>query len=269
MVTKPDSDTADPVLAAFDEKERQALADLARVRRARAAYVGDVSIAGGEKQVTNSAVVIPDGGGGPFHGLGLAEAAIKHLAECNRQPQTVRQIWAVLHRNGFKILAEQPEATLSWQLRKREGKQGDVVLTGNGLWGLTEWYTPQLVRSFRESRNVASGRNHDEHVARTTAGIANAKERGVTWGRRSKITSEMMAKVKRALQAGASTLEAADSVGLSYQTIHLLRKQGIIDRWEIGTPWPPAEARNYALTNGHKKSNGHDAEDADDARPAH
>jgi hypothetical protein len=276
--------TREIVTAALKEKEQRLMGELApileeleKVRKALAEILaGEAPHAslfrhsqarnlGSELRMRDDPPRIQDDN--PFRGMGLAQAAVSYLRTCNRQPQTVRQIWNALERTGFKVAAEKPEATLSWQLRKRDTKLGDVFLIGNGLWALADWYPSTIVLLCRQHRNVASGRNHGEHVERTTKGIQAAKQRGVNWGRPPKITAELMAIVKGALAEGKSDREAGALVGLSYATIHMLRKSGAIDKWEIGMPWPPPEAKNYG-TQRVKDANGHDTEDADDARPS-
>jgi hypothetical protein len=219
------------------EKEQRLIKELEGVRSARASIAIARHMSGAASTdilhspnhtTTNhlngnstAATVVSGIAGGPYYGLGLAEAAIKNLSLCNKTPQTVKKIWKVLSEAGVSILSDKPEAALSWALRKRERKNGDVVLVGNGEWGLAEWY-PGQVEQIRAARNNASSRNRDEHVERTKLGMALAKgRRGVKFGAKTKVTPELIERAKVLLaEPGATVAAVAKKLDISKASMY-------------------------------------------------
>lgn len=216
---------------------RQSLAAIASARAAAGAPV-TVSSATPDHPTTGATLVISQG---KFKGMGLGEAAAKQLSESDRIELTAKQIWAAISAAGFSILSERPEQAVSWALRKRETKERDVILVGDGKWGMVNWYSQARLKELRASRNNASGRNHAEHVEKTKAGIANAKRtRLVHWGRKRSITGEQMAKAYYAIQAGAkSKLQAAKAAGMVWPTFAWYWRYHEMEKWKPGDPFPP------------------------------
>ena len=110
-----------------------------------------------------------------YKGMGLEQAAAKCLRDSDRIELTAKQIWTALAGAGFSLLSDRPEQSVSWALRKREKKAKDVILVGDGKWGMADWYSQARLKELRASRNNASTRNSAEHIEKTKAGIANAK----------------------------------------------------------------------------------------------
>jgi transposase-like protein len=145
---------------------------------------------------------------------------MKCLSLTGRQVLTVKKIWKILSDAGVKILSDTPESALGWALRKRERKFGDVILVGNGEWGLTEWYSADEVERMRASRNNASGRNREEHSERTKAGMNLAwSERGVRIGAKRKMTPEKMEQAKELLSQGMTIKEVAKALDVATSSI--------------------------------------------------
>lgn len=230
MTSKVDS--LDPYEAAdlpLMEKEQRLVKELEGVRAARASIAAARAMAGGlpgrvpepaRPQIptgeSTGATVVNSAVNSEYYGLGAAEAAVKRLGLCNKQTQTVKKIWKALSDAGFSMLSDKPESSLSWVLRKREAKVGDVVLVGNGEWGLSTWYPDEEVERYRANRNRASGRNHDEHVERTKAGIAHAqKHRGVKFGAPVQFTPEKVEEAKALLAQGKTITAVAKELGVS------------------------------------------------------
>lgn len=207
-----------------------------------------------------------------FKGMGLGEAMAKQLAESDRIEQTAKQLWAAIHAAGFRILSTNPEGAANWALRKREKNPGDVILIGDGKWGMTNWYSPGQIQRFRASRTNASGRNRAEHVEKTKAGIANArKSRLANWGPRRKITGDQMAAAYSEFQRGArSKLQLAKAAKMAWPTFNLYWSEYEMENWRPGDPFPPNRRevprkkirldnmwpRENTQTNGHAKHNG-------------
>jgi hypothetical protein len=176
-----------------------------------------------------------------FKGIGLEQAAARVLSESDHIELTAKQIWTVLSAANYTLLSDRPEQSVNWALRKRETKVGDVILVGDGKWGMESWYSKARLKELRDSRNNASGRNHVEHVERTKLGIANAKRNRLEhWGRRPSITAEQMAKAYYARKNGAdSKLAMAKAGGIVYPTFLSYWQVYEMENWKPGAPFPP------------------------------
>lgn len=209
-----------------------------------------------------------------FRGIGLGEALMRQLAESDHIEKTVKQLWTSIHAAGFCITSKNPEGAANWALRKREKEKGDVVLIGDGKWGMTDWYSPGQVQRFKAARNNASGRNHAEHVEKTKDGIANAlRTRLEQWGRKRTITGEQMALAYVAFQRGAkSKLALAKAAEMSWPTFAFYWQTFEMEKWRPGDAFPPARRTTPKInqeirlenmwprqdaqhTNGHDKDN--------------
>ncbi len=272
--------TFDPYEAAalsLREKRARLLAEVAAIDKSLAAIEAAREAAGtpthssAERPTPAS---IPITAADKFKGMGLGEAAATQLSEYKGIELTAKQIWAVLSRAGFSILSDRPEGAVNWALRKREKKEGDVVLVGNGKWGMVDWYSPEKVAEYRANRNVASGRNHSEHVEKTKAGIANAMQTRLRhWGRRRTITGDQMAAAYYAFQRGAkSKLALAKAANMAWPTFNLYWREYEMENWRPNDAFPPPRRkvvkenseirlesmwpREEGHANGHSKNDG-------------
>ena len=258
MADHPDSrDRHSAAEAALKAERARLLAEVAGVDDALAVIYRARATGGG---VTAAAALTLDpipkreaGSENPFYGLGLGAAAKKQLSLCNRQTQTAKQIWKALEAAGFKVVAKEPVGAVNWALRKREKKIDDVILTNNGQWGLTPWFTADQIKAFRDARNVATGRDHDSHVERTMAGIENARERGTKWGRPKTIDPERMSKFIEARAKGYSIKKASAESGLAYSTYQWYLDRYDLDNWRRGDSWPPPELKEPRQKQPRKK----------------
>jgi hypothetical protein len=264
---------ADPYEAAeasLRKKEARLMAELEAVRKGLAA----IALAREASDMPISAALIPPAPSEKFRGMGLGEALAKQLADSDHVEKTIKQLWTAIYAAGFRITSKNPEGAANWALRKREKEKGDVFLVGNGKWGMADWYSPGQMQRFREARNNASGRNHDEHVENTKRGIANAMNSRLRhWGPKRKITGDHMALAFAAYQAGAdSKLALAKAGNMSWPTFAFYWQKFEMENWRPGDEFPPARRetpkfnqeilfedmwpREKALANGHDKKNG-------------
>jgi hypothetical protein len=147
---------------------------------------------------------------GMFFGMGLPEAGARALSLIgdHDHPQTIQQLWGALQSTGYTIKAADPISVLNAALRKRAKRDNDVVLLGNGEWGMPAWYTSDEILRFLHNQNGKPGRNNALHSERTRQGMKQAAmERGVHVGRKRKINPEMAAEIERMLLAGATITE--------------------------------------------------------------
>jgi hypothetical protein len=242
------------------EAVRKSLAAIAATRDASDFAVSQVLAEYPPSEVSNK-----------FKGMGLGEALTKQLAESDHVEKTAKQLWTAIHAAGFRILSSNPEGAANWALRKREKKEGDVLLIGDGKWGMTEWYSPGQIQRFRASRTNASGRNHAEHVEKTKAGIANAKKTRLNhWGRKRTITGEQMTAAYNEFQRGArSKLQLAKAAAMAWPTFNLYWSDYEMENWRPGDSFPPKRRemprkkirleemwpREKSAVNGHAKDN--------------
>ena len=274
------SENRDPYEAAvapLRAKEARLVAELDAVRKSLAAietareaanWVSD-SNSDARTSLTASTFLTPPGRvSAKYNGLGLEQACAKVVAESDQIELTGKQIWSVLSAAGYSLLSERPEQSVSWALRKRERKVGDVILVGDGKWGMVNWYSQARLKELRASRNNASTRNHVEHVAKTKAGIANAKQNRLGhWGRKRSVTGEQMAKAYEAIQNGASKLAASKAAGIAHPTFAWYWKAFEMENWRPDLPFPPARRavenakapkkhEMWPRENGHVNGNG-------------
>jgi hypothetical protein len=76
---------------------------------------------------------------GAFHGLSIAEAAIKLLSVRKRQLSN-GEILAEFRSGSFHMSSADPINTIGAVLTRRFKETGDIVRVGKGTWGLKEWY---------------------------------------------------------------------------------------------------------------------------------
>ncbi len=235
--------------ASLCEKEARLLAELEAVRKSRAAIIAAREASGWTLPVSalspTLAAQTPHGEphqvSDEFRGLGLERAAAKVISKSDHLELTAKQVWAVLEAGGYSLLSDKPEQSVSWALRKREKKVGDVILIGDGKWGMVDWYSQARLKELRAGRNNASTRNHAEHIEKTKAGIANAKQTCLShWGRRRSITAEQMAGAYYALKNGAkSKLAAAKAGRMTWPTFAMYWQQFTMEDWKPGDTFPP------------------------------
>jgi hypothetical protein len=256
-------------------KEARLVAELDAVRKSRAAIAAARLAAGTPPAVYTAGAATEVSTDSKYKGMGLEAAAAARLAECDHVEQTVKQIWAALFAEGFSIVSARPEGAVNWALRKREKKVGDVILVGDGKWGMTGWYSAARVKEIRAKRTNASGRNHEEHVENTKAGIANArKTRLGTWGRRLVVTGEQMKIAYEEYQRGAkSKLQLARAANIVWPTFNLYWKNFEMENWRPGDPFPPPrretpkESTEIKLENMWPRANGHANGHSKDSEP--
>lgn len=230
MITNPTpADYYDATIADLEAKQAEIGEMIANLKRMRAMGGSPpaklIEPAVGKSVETHNnesaaATVFNGLAGTPYYGLGLAEAGMKCLSTRHGHTRTIKNIWKVLSDAGVKILSDKPESALGWAFRKREAKVGDVVLVGNGEWGLASWYPDEEVERIRASRNNASGRNREEHIERTKAGMELAwKTRGVRIGAKRKMTPEIKARAEELLSQGKTIREVANEIGMATSSI--------------------------------------------------
>jgi hypothetical protein len=284
MVNHP-SDPYEAADAPLREQEQRLLAQLEAVRASRAGIAAAQRAANfenmtarfqGSATFTADAVVVKAAlTENKFKGMGLEEACAQQLAQSDHIELTAKQIWAALAAGGFSLLSDRPEQSVSWALRKRERKVKDIVLVGDGKWGMEAWYSAERLRQIRDSRNNASTRNSAEHIERTKAGIANARSTRLdSWGTRRRITGEQMAAAYYAIQRGDATskLQAAKAGGMVHPTFNFYWCLYEMENWKPNDTFPPARRevpkrgrdirfeemwpRKPGAANGHVKDNG-------------
>ena len=257
MKTNSPQDPYEAVAAPLRAKETRLVAELDAVRKSLAGIEAAREAAGFDQAMSD---VVETSSKAPpvivsekYKGKGLEQAVVVSLETRYGYAATAKEIWGQLARANYSLLSDRPEQSVSWALRKREKKFGDVILIGNGKWGLTKWYSDEKLAEFRAARTNASGRNHEEHVEKTKAEIANAKENRLEhWGRRRRVTAEQMAKAYEIIRAGGSKLAAATAAGIEHPTFGWYWMVFEMENWRPGLPFPPAR-RPVPLERAPKK----------------
>jgi hypothetical protein len=158
----------------------------------------------------------------PYYGMGLGEAGKKMLSLVpDKTPRLLKDIWEAIHSSGYTITAKVPLSTLSWQLRKREERDRDVILIGDGKWALAEWYNPEKLDQIRATRGKQPWRNREDHIERTKAGLRQAAEaRGVVLGAPRKVTDEMLVQIELMLNAQQDAGDIAKTLKIAKSSIY-------------------------------------------------
>jgi hypothetical protein len=238
-----DFDPYEAADAPLREKESRLMAELDVVRKLRADIAAARKAAGTASPAVASVSVTSAGPlvSANFKGLGLEQAVAKVLSESDRIELTAKQIWTALAAAGFSLLSDRPEQSVSWALRKREKKAKDVILVGDGKWGMIDWYSQARIKELRASRNNASTRNSAEHIEKTKAGIANAKANRLSrWGRTPSVTADQMVKAYYARKNGAdSKLAMARAGDIVYPTFLSYWQIYEMENWKPGDSFPP------------------------------
>ena len=178
---------------------------------------------------------------GPYHGMGLGEAAVEYL-RIKGEIQTPREIWAALYTGGVTTAHKDPVSAVRNVLGRREKRQGDVILVGEGKWGLDIWITDEEREQIARQMGGMGARDHEAHSASTKEGMKNAMARGVRLGQPPKLNAKKVACFKRLIASGSSIRDACAAIRVSVALYYNHRAE--IDAWNEGDPWPPSKSTN-------------------------
>jgi Helix-turn-helix domain of resolvase len=149
--------------------------------------------------------------GNPFYGLGLREACPRQL-EMIRKPQLPREIWEVLQSVGYQTAHGDPAGAVHSALRRRAKTHGDVLLVGEGKWGLKSWYTEDDLEEIKKSVGGMGGRDSAAHSERTKVGMIVARP--------TKLPPEKIVELERMISEGKKVSEIARHFNIEPQTIY-------------------------------------------------
>lgn len=160
----------------------------------------------------------------PFFGLSLPEAATKQLST-HTSPKTARQLWQEMQSN-FPTNSADPIHAVQWALQRRALRFDDVILIGDGKWGMSAWYSEEERKRIKDALGPMSGRDRENHIAKTKAGAANVQARGGRWGAPKKMTAEKISKIRQLIEGGLTVVEACKEVGISPGTFTNYNRNG-------------------------------------------
>lgn len=191
----------------------------------------------------------------PFFGIGLKEACPKLLRligdKVGKVPQTPRDIWEQLKAEGWTSNHHDPVRSVNDALRRRAKTHRDVMIVGAGRWGRTDWYTEAELEEIKKSVGGMGGRDRGDHVERTKAGMATAKQRGARLGALKKLSDEQGTQILDLARAGLTKEKIAKQFGIStasvtnyvksygYKNLRELRAEG--KKARAGAIEPPEE----------------------------
>jgi hypothetical protein len=216
----------DPYAAFLAAKEAALEAELAAVRASRAT-LAQVSHRSPEEAQTAQ----PPAGGKPT----LIERIIDIFKSTGR-PQSPGELVTILIRSGVDLESEYPANVISYALRTRAQKHGDVFNVGFGKWDLKAGYSPEKIRELEKVSAGMGGRARVTHIKRTKAGINKRKAAGAKWGRPNAITVEQILKFRAGRERGEKIGAALDEAGIVRGTYYVHREA--INAWKPGDPWP-------------------------------
>lgn len=149
----------------------------------------------------------------PYRGKGLPSASTLVLQTHGREMH-ISEITGVLLSNGFKFAAEKPEMSVDWAL-KQAALQGRVKKVGPASWlFLGDGHASNSPIS------EESTETNPERSARTRAGLAFARDRGVNLGRPAKISEKHRLRAISLVEQGKSLQEIADLFGVHRNSLH-------------------------------------------------
>lgn len=155
----------------------------------------------------------------PFYGIGLKEACPKLLSiigdRGNKTPQTPREIWEQLKAEGWTSNHNDPVHSVNDALRRRAKTHGDVLIVGSGKWGRTDWYSDAELAEIRKSVGGMGGRDRGEHIERTKAGMATARQRGARLGAVRKLSADRCKELLDMVRTGATKAKIAEQFEIS------------------------------------------------------
>lgn len=212
-----------------------AIAALTRVRR----LLGDAGKQALPSSEVAQAPTIPVQTRSRYFGMGLAAAAVQRL-EIAGGPQTPREIWDALSAEGFVSNHNDPVHATTTAIKKwAAANKGDLILVGHGKWDLRKRYSPERIAEIERDLPGMATRDHADHLERTKRGMQAAKDRGVAFGSKSKITAAVVISLREKLKAGVLLRDACASVGISTMTYYKWRRR--MEVWKENEPWPPPE----------------------------
>ncbi|MEO8131125.1 MAG: hypothetical protein ABI822_28760 [Bryobacteraceae bacterium] len=159
----------------------------------------------------------------PFYGMNLPQAVAKQLST-HTTPQLPTELWAEME-GKFPSRSKDPAHAVRWALNRRADSEGDVMLFGEGKWAMTAWYTEEDRKKIKASLGKMSGRDREAHIAKTRAGALALKDRGVTLGRKLKLTPDVTAKFRKLIEGGMSLSDACQEIGIAESTYWANRKK--------------------------------------------
>lgn len=140
----------------------------------------------------------------PYYGKSLGAAAALVLAR-EKEPLTAAFMVQALRDEGWNFTSANPPLALYWALRDHATKTGEVVTVPGSKWALT------------------ASRPNAAHVAKSVAGLAAARARGVVLGPRRRMTEDRVTEMRKMFTEGATIAKVADKLGVSEVTIKRYR----------------------------------------------
>ena len=151
-----------------------------------------------------------DGSGGrstEFDGMALPSASHHALTlQPKRECLTARQIFEILKTHDAEPQTSSPIQRIQIALQRRRDMERDIVHTGDGEWGLTEWYSEKELRQFEallENERIVDKKHHAKKMKE---GIRRAKDRGAHYGAPPKITPEQWKRAVELFKGGETVM---------------------------------------------------------------
>jgi hypothetical protein len=169
---------------------------LLRMCRRRASHTGALTkeVSGNESNIS-------------YRGLSISEAAAKYLKLAGKAQRAAAIIEAVV-AGGFETTSEKPISALKVALERRARNYDDVVLVAYGTWTHRDNLTDKDKAAL-------------EHKARTSRGMAAARQRGVLIGPAPKITPEIEAEMEKLIEDGWGIRDIAKRYKVSEGAVRL------------------------------------------------
>lgn len=160
--------------------------------------------------------------GSIFYGMDLPQAVTKQLSMMSGA-QLPHEIWEKM-ADQYPSLSKDPAHGVRYALQRRSKREGDVMLVGEGKWAMTNWYSEEERRKIEASLGSMAGRDRANHIEKTKAAIRSMQARGVHFGRKRKMTSEKVAKMRQLIEGGMSVADVCKELAISTGTFAKYKK---------------------------------------------
>ena len=160
----------------------------------------------------------------PMYGKSVPEAAVYLIAQAKR-PLTAREI--VNKMQGFGVVFTMPDPIMNANLSLNKRKNLVTRIQG-GKWSIK----PPETKGVENPPDTGCVKrvSDDDHYAKTLAGLAAARARGVRGGRKPVMVNGKDEKARELLRQGMSPTKVAQDLGISRSAIYRFIDDNNIER---------------------------------------
>jgi len=142
-----------------------------------------------------------------FDGMALPSASHHALTlQKRRDCLTARKIFEILKSHDAEPQTSSPIQRIQIALQRRAETDKDIIHTGDGEWGLCEWYSEKELRQFEALLENERAVDKKHHADRMRKGIKRTQDRGAHYGAAPKVTPEQWQRAVDMLNSGETLM---------------------------------------------------------------